>query len=142
MARTLAIAALAALPVYAQLTADELQPLLNGLARGPAATAIEKRVPLMTDDPTVAPLVDLQLFAPPVVPLDGTSCVMELLQHSFGDGSYGAPTVVAYAPPADAGCGEVGEWATISLNLTVYSIGTQYDRLGVCEPIQDRRRSS
>ncbi|KAL1755194.1 peptide N-acetyl-beta-D-glucosaminyl asparaginase amidase A-domain-containing protein [Schizophyllum commune] len=126
---TLALATFSA----AQLTPEELQPLLDGLAHRPTGDsvhALDKRVPLMTDDPTIAPLVDLQLFAPPVVPSDGTSCSQVLLQHTFGDGSYGAPTVVAYALPTDEACGEVGKWAAISLNLTVYSEGTQYDRLG------------
>ncbi|KAI4517351.1 uncharacterized protein SCHCODRAFT_02489244 [Schizophyllum commune H4-8] len=129
----LTLAIVATLPSSAQLTPEELQPLLDGLAHRPtddSAYALDKRVPLMTDDPTIAPLVDLQLFAPPVVPSDGTSCSQVLLQHTFGDGSYGAPTVVAYAPPTDEACGEVGKWAAISLNLTVYSKGTQYDRLG------------
>ncbi|KAL1664825.1 peptide N-acetyl-beta-D-glucosaminyl asparaginase amidase A-domain-containing protein [Schizophyllum commune] len=126
---TLALATFSA----AQLTPEELQPLLDGLAQRPTGDSVydlDKRVPLMTDDPTIAPLVDLQLFAPPVVPSDGTSCSQVLLQHTFGAGSYGAPTVVAYAPPTDEACGEVGKWAAISLSLTVYSEGTQYDRLG------------
>ncbi|KAL1704438.1 peptide N-acetyl-beta-D-glucosaminyl asparaginase amidase A-domain-containing protein [Schizophyllum commune] len=130
-----ALATLGALPSLAQLTPEELQPLLDGLANRPlpditSSLALNKRVPLMTDDHTISPLVDLQLFAPPVVPTDGTSCSQILLQHTFGDGSYGNPTVAAYAPPTDEACGEVGKWATISLNLTVYSYGTQYDRLG------------
>lgn len=32
------------------------------------------------------------------------------------------------SPPID--CGPVGSWAAISLNFTVTSNGTQYDRLG------------
>ena len=32
------------------------------------------------------------------------------------------------SPPTD--CGAVGSWAGISLNFTVTSDGTQYDRLG------------
>ncbi|KAI5824122.1 hypothetical protein K523DRAFT_253781 [Schizophyllum commune Tattone D] len=126
---TLALPTLAS----AQLAPEELQPLLDGLAHRPTGDSVhdlDKRVPLMTGDPTIAPLVDLQLFAPPVVPTDGTSCSQVLLQHTFGDGSYGEPTVVTYAPPTDETCGEVGKWAAISLNLTVYSEGTQYDRLG------------
>ncbi|KAK7041711.1 hypothetical protein VNI00_009000 [Paramarasmius palmivorus] len=116
------------LRVHAQLTPEQLQPLLDGLAQK-LSNDIEKRVPLMTDDPTVAPLIDLQIFAPPVTPKDGTKCEVELLKHSFGDGSYGAPAVVPYSPPTGESCGEVGKWAAISLNLSVYCIGTQYDRL-------------
>ncbi|RDB29168.1 Peptide-N4-(N-acetyl-beta-glucosaminyl)asparagine amidase A [Hypsizygus marmoreus] len=83
----------------------------------------------MTDDPTVAPLLDLQVFAPPVVPRGGSSCTLELLRHSFGDGSYNTPAIMPYIPPTAPDCGAVGKWAAISLNLSVYSIGTQYDRL-------------
>ncbi|KIY64392.1 hypothetical protein CYLTODRAFT_401965 [Cylindrobasidium torrendii FP15055 ss-10] len=114
--------------VQGQMSDEELQRLLSGLENRP--TALEKRVPLMTDDPTVAPLIDQQLFAPPVVPTGGESCEVVLLEHSFGDGSYGVPAVVPYSPPSDPSCGEVGQWAAISLNLSVYSIGTQYDRFG------------
>ncbi|GLB36566.1 putative peptide-N4-(N-acetyl-beta-glucosaminyl)asparagine amidase A [Lyophyllum shimeji] len=116
-------------PVLGQLSADELAPLLSGLAERPRDADLEARVPLMTDDPTVAPLVDLQVFAPPVVPEGGSHCAVELSKHSFGVGSYGAPAVVPYIPPAADGCGEIGKWAAISLNLSSYSIGTQYDRL-------------
>ncbi|KAJ7356751.1 peptide N-acetyl-beta-D-glucosaminyl asparaginase amidase A-domain-containing protein [Mycena albidolilacea] len=112
----------------AQPSPEELAPLLAGLEAQPAA--IERRVPLSTNDPTIAPLIDLQVFAPPAVPKQGTSCTVILLNHTFGDGSFNAPAIVAYVPPTDASCGEVGNWATISMNLSVYSIGTQYDRLG------------
>ncbi|KAJ6573981.1 peptide N-acetyl-beta-D-glucosaminyl asparaginase amidase A-domain-containing protein, partial [Mycena vulgaris] len=115
--------------VVAQPSAEELAPLLTGLAGQPQEIEIERRVPLSTNDPTAAPLIDLQVFAPPVSPKNGKSCTVTLLQHSFGDGSFNAPAVVEYAPPTHASCGEVGKWATISLNLSVYSIGTQYDRL-------------
>ncbi|THU89445.1 hypothetical protein K435DRAFT_761136, partial [Dendrothele bispora CBS 962.96] len=128
------LAAVALPVVLGQVTHEELEPLLTGLAQKPReldASQLERRVPLSTDDPTVAPLVDLQVFAPPVVPKDGTSCEVVLLEHVFGDGSFGAPAIVPYSPPTDAACGEVGKWAAISLNLTVYCIGTQYDRLGV-----------
>ncbi|KAK1229550.1 hypothetical protein PQX77_007376 [Marasmius sp. AFHP31] len=117
--------------VLAQVSPAQLEPLLSGLAHGPNRDVqLEKRVPLMTDDPTVAPLVDLQIFAPPVVPKGGKSCQIELLKHSFGDGSFDNPTVVPYSPPTAEDCGEVGQWAAISLNLSVSCIGTQYDRLG------------
>lgn len=34
-----------------------------------------------------------------------------------------------YSPPT--GCGAVGSWAAVTLNFTVTSNGTQYDRLGI-----------
>ncbi|KAK7468445.1 hypothetical protein VKT23_002958 [Stygiomarasmius scandens] len=120
--------------VFGQVTPEELEPLLVGLAQKPreiGTPQLERRVPLSTNDSTVAPLIDLQVFAPPVIPQDGTSCEVVLLEHIFGDGSFGAPAIVPYIPPTDDTCGEVGKWAAISLNLTTYSIGTQYDRLGV-----------
>ncbi|TFY62752.1 hypothetical protein EVJ58_g3662 [Rhodofomes roseus] len=49
-------------------------------------------------------------------------------RRTFGN-SYGDPEIVQYTPPTD--CGEVGSWAGISLNFTVTSNGTQYDRLGI-----------
>lgn len=79
------------LNIRAQLTTDELAPLLAGLSANPfenrasdPLSLLEKRVPLMTDDPTIAPLVDLQVFAPPVVPKGGQSCDVVLLKHTFG----------------------------------------------------------
>ncbi|KAK0506502.1 peptide N-acetyl-beta-D-glucosaminyl asparaginase amidase A-domain-containing protein [Armillaria luteobubalina] len=115
---------------FAQLTKRELGPLIEGFAGFSTGNSLTKRVPLMTDDPTVAPLVDLQVFAPPVVPREGQSCQVELLAHSFGDGSYNNPAIVAYSPPTDPDCGTIGQWAAISLNVSVSSNGTQYDRLG------------
>jgi hypothetical protein len=107
----------------AQPSPSELAPLCAALSTGPydASFELERRVPLMTDDSTRAPLVDLQVFAPPVVPKSGSKCTVTLLKHGFGDGSYGTPTVVPYAPPTAKACGPVGKWAAISLNLTVYS---------------------
>ncbi|KAJ8521749.1 hypothetical protein ONZ45_g1592 [Pleurotus djamor] len=115
-----------------QPSSNEIQPLIDELARHRFGDVsdMEKRVPLMTDDDTVAPLIDLQVFAPPAIPKSGSSCTVELLKHSFGVNSYNAPAVVPYVPPTSSACGKVGEWAAISMNLSVYSIGTQYDRLG------------
>lgn len=111
-----------ALITAAQPTPEELAPLYEALAEGPPSdSSIERRVPLSTNDDTVAPLIDLQVYAPPVVPQGGTSCTVPLLQHDFGDGSYGNPAVVAYVPPTATNCGTPGEWAAITLNLTVYS---------------------
>lgn len=114
----------ALLLVNAQPSPEELAPLLDGLFSGPAArtaTDLQKRVPLMTDDPTVAPLIDLQVFAPPVVPKGGTSCTVQLLEHSFGVDSFNKPAIASYIPPVSPQCGKVGEWAAISLNLSAFS---------------------
>ncbi|EPQ58116.1 hypothetical protein GLOTRDRAFT_136892 [Gloeophyllum trabeum ATCC 11539] len=75
-----------------------------------------------------AVLVDFQVAQPPPLPADANQCTIEILTHTFGN-SYGQPAIVQYTPPTD--CGEVGTWAGISLNFTVTSNGTQYDRLGV-----------
>ena len=107
--------------VTAQITTAQLAPLLAGLAHQ-NDFEYEKRVPLSTNDPTVAPLVDLQVYAPPAVPKHGSSCTVQLLEHSFGEGSYGAPAVVAYTPPTASACGQVGKWATVSMNISVYSL--------------------
>ncbi|KAK0456900.1 peptide N-acetyl-beta-D-glucosaminyl asparaginase amidase A-domain-containing protein [Armillaria borealis] len=130
---------------FAQLTKEDFGPLIEGFAEFSAGSALTKRVPLMTDDPTVAPLVDLQVFAPPVVPQEGPSCQVELLRHSFGDGSYNNPAVVAYSPPTNSDCGNIGQWAAITLRLVslrfltlTFSLrnGTQYDlwRTSSAEP--------
>lgn len=117
----------ALLLVNGQPSPEELAPLLDGLSDGPAvearrtATDLQKRVPLMTDDPTIAPLIDLQVFAPPVVPKGGSSCTIKLLEHSFGVDSFNKPAIVSYLPPVSPQCGKFGEWAAISLNLSVFS---------------------
>ena len=114
--------------VTAQPSPEELRPLYDALAKGPPAYALSAtsggifpRVPLSTNDDTPSPLVDLQVYAPPVVPKGGTSCDLVLLTHEFGDGSYGVPAVSDYSPPTDGVCGTVGKWAAITLNVTVYS---------------------
>ncbi|KAL6305342.1 peptide N-acetyl-beta-D-glucosaminyl asparaginase amidase A-domain-containing protein [Sparassis latifolia] len=73
-------------------------------------------------------LVDFQVAQPPPVPQDAQECTIEIVQRTFGN-SYGDPEIVEYTPPAD--CGAVGSWAGITLNFTVTSNGTQYDRLGI-----------
>jgi hypothetical protein len=65
----------------AQPSPEELRPLLAGFED---LATLDKRVPLSTNDPTVSPLIDLQVFAPPVTPRNGKSCTVNLLQHSFG----------------------------------------------------------
>lgn len=71
-------------------------------------------------------LVDFQVANPPPLPKNAKQCTVEILQHTFGN-SYGSPAIVQYSPPTD--CGPVGSWTGVSLNLTVTSNGTQYDRL-------------
>ncbi|GAA6035371.1 hypothetical protein JCM8097_008839 [Rhodosporidiobolus ruineniae] len=73
-----------------------------------------------------APLRNLQIHHPPVVPVGGKSCSVELLKHNFGL-SYYKPAIAKYNPPR--GCGKPGTWAAVILNLTVTSNGTQFDRL-------------
>ncbi|CAE6467831.1 unnamed protein product [Rhizoctonia solani] len=106
------------LPTPAQLV-SELGGGLNTLSR---------RVPLSTNDNTTIPLVDLQILHPPPVPKTGTHCTVELLKYAYGN-SYDAPAVVPYSPPTSKDCGAVGSWGAVVGNLTVYSNGTQYDRL-------------
>ena len=112
-----------ALRATAQPSPEEMAPLYRALANGfpTGKTTLERRVPLSTNDDTVAPLIDLMVYAPPIVPQGGLSCTVELLRHDFGDGSYNNPAVVEYNPPTAASCGKPGDWAAITLNLTVYS---------------------
>lgn len=112
----------------AQPSPDELRPLYDALANGPPADALSAssralfpRVPLSTNDDTPSPLVDLQVYAPPVLPKGAQSCETVLLSHEFGDGSFGVPALADYTPPTSNICGEVGRWAAITLNVTVYS---------------------
>ncbi|KIP09483.1 hypothetical protein PHLGIDRAFT_126231 [Phlebiopsis gigantea 11061_1 CR5-6] len=72
-----------------------------------------------------SPLVDFQVAQPLTLPQGVKTCTIQVLQHTFAF----SPEVVAYAPPTD--CGEPGSWAGVSLNFTVTSNGTQYDRLGI-----------
>jgi len=77
-----------------------------------------------------AVLVDFQVAQPPPLPVPSSAqqCTIQILERTFGN-SYGDPEIVQYTPPTD--CGAVGSWAGISLNFTVTSNGTQYDRLGI-----------
>ncbi|GJE90902.1 peptide N-acetyl-beta-D-glucosaminyl asparaginase amidase A-domain-containing protein [Phanerochaete sordida] len=74
------------------------------------------------------PLVDFQVAQPPPLPQDAKQCTVQILQRTFGF-SFGDPEIVQFTPPTD--CGPVGSWAGISLNFTVTSNGTQFDRLGI-----------
>ncbi|OCH93376.1 hypothetical protein OBBRIDRAFT_859505 [Obba rivulosa] len=67
------------------------------------------------------PLVDFQVAQPPPLPTNAKQCTIQILERTFGF-SFGDP-------PTD--CGPVGSWAGISLNFTVTSNGTQFDRLGI-----------
>ncbi|ESK96977.1 peptide-n4-(n-acetyl-beta-glucosaminyl)asparagine amidase a [Moniliophthora roreri MCA 2997] len=75
-----------------------------------------------------AKLVNFQLTQPPVVPQVVKQCTVQVLQRDFAF-SYGSSEVVQLDPPTD--CGPPGSWAAITLNFTVTSNGTQYDRLGI-----------
>ncbi|KLO12594.1 hypothetical protein SCHPADRAFT_407216 [Schizopora paradoxa] len=75
-----------------------------------------------------AVLVDFQVAQPPPLPKDAKQCTEVLIVHTFGN-SFGTPAIANFTPPTD--CGPVGSWAGISLNLTVTSNGTQFDRLGI-----------
>ncbi|EJD06059.1 uncharacterized protein FOMMEDRAFT_145373 [Fomitiporia mediterranea MF3/22] len=79
-------------------------------------------------DVHAAVLVDFQVAQPPPVPQDAKQCTQVLIEHTFGN-SFGSPAIANFTPPTD--CGDVGSWAGISLNLTVTSNGTQFDRLGI-----------
>lgn len=73
-------------------------------------------------------LVDFQVAQPPPVPSDVKTCTVKILERTLGN-SYYDPEIVSYSTPTD--CGTAGSWAAVTLNFTVTSNGTQYDRLGV-----------
>ncbi|KAK7014861.1 peptide-N4-(N-acetyl-beta-glucosaminyl)asparagine amidase A [Favolaschia claudopus] len=75
-----------------------------------------------------AVLVDFQVAQPPPVPQDAKQCTIQILQRDFAF-SFGDAEVVQYVPPTD--CGPPGSWAAVTLNFTVTSNGTQFDRLGI-----------
>ncbi|KAH8106837.1 peptide N-acetyl-beta-D-glucosaminyl asparaginase amidase A-domain-containing protein [Cristinia sonorae] len=75
-----------------------------------------------------ARLVDFQVAQPPPLPQDAKQCTVKILERTFGF-SFGLSEIVQFTPPTD--CGPVGSWAGISLNFTVTSNGTQFDRLGI-----------
>lgn len=75
-----------------------------------------------------AVLVDFQVAQPPPVPKDAKQCTIEILRRDFAF-SFGSAEVVQFEPPVD--CGPIGSWAAITLNFTVTSNGTQFDRLGI-----------
>ncbi|KAI0709482.1 peptide N-acetyl-beta-D-glucosaminyl asparaginase amidase A-domain-containing protein [Earliella scabrosa] len=75
-----------------------------------------------------AVLVDFQVAQPPPLPQDAKQCTIQILQRTFGF-SFGMSEIVQYEPPTD--CGAPGSWAGVSLNFTVTSNGTQFDRLGI-----------
>ncbi|KAG8807714.1 hypothetical protein FRC17_004299, partial [Serendipita sp. 399] len=72
------------------------------------------------------PLVNFQVNQPLAVPKNVPKCEVELVHHVFAN-SYYQPAITAYTPPK---CGPLGSgWSAITLNWTVTSNGTQYDRL-------------
>lgn len=73
-------------------------------------------------------LVDFQVAQPPPLPREATQCTVLVLQRTFAF-SFGHSEVVQFTPPTD--CGTPGSWTGISLNFTVTSNGTQFDRLGI-----------
>lgn len=75
-----------------------------------------------------AVLVDFQVTQPPPVPQDARQCTIQILQRNFAF-SFGSAEVVQFTPPST--CGPIGSWAAITLNFTVTSNGTQFDRLGI-----------
>ncbi|KAI0062254.1 hypothetical protein BV25DRAFT_1825690 [Artomyces pyxidatus] len=75
-----------------------------------------------------ARLVDFQVAQPPPIPQDTKQCTIRILQRTFAF-SFGDAEVVEFTPPTD--CGTPGSWTGISLNFTVTSNGTQFDRLGI-----------
>ncbi|KAF9532985.1 peptide N-acetyl-beta-D-glucosaminyl asparaginase amidase A-domain-containing protein [Crepidotus variabilis] len=73
-------------------------------------------------------LVNFQVTQPPIVPQNVKKCTIKVLERDFAF-SYGLAEVVQLQPPTD--CGPSGTWSAITLNFTVTSNGTQYDRLGI-----------
>ncbi|KAF8077943.1 peptide N-acetyl-beta-D-glucosaminyl asparaginase amidase A-domain-containing protein [Lyophyllum atratum] len=77
-----------------------------------------------------AVLRNFQVAQPAVVPHDAKQCTIKVLQRDFAF-SFGrkinSAEVVQLVPPTD--CGPLGSWAAITLNLTMTSNGTQFDRL-------------
>ncbi|KAJ7219276.1 peptide N-acetyl-beta-D-glucosaminyl asparaginase amidase A-domain-containing protein [Mycena pura] len=80
--------------------------------------------------PGKAVLVDFQVAQPPPVPQDAKQCTIQILQRDFAF-SFGLYLIdiSSQSPPSD--CGPPGSWAGITLNFTVTSNGTQFDRLGI-----------
>ncbi|BGP21835.1 proteophosphoglycan ppg4 [Rhodotorula toruloides] len=75
------------------------------------------------------PLWNLQVQHPPIVPANGEKCTIQLVSHDFAN-SYYQPAIVDYLPPSSKECAFLaGDAASIVLNLTVTSNGTQFDRL-------------
>ncbi|KAF5331091.1 hypothetical protein D9619_005764 [Psilocybe cf. subviscida] len=73
-------------------------------------------------------LVDFQVAQPPPVPTDAKQCTVQVLKRDFAF-SFGLSEIVQLVPPTD--CGPPGSWAAVTLNFTVTSNGTQFDRLGI-----------
>ncbi|KAK7054897.1 hypothetical protein VNI00_003360 [Paramarasmius palmivorus] len=80
-----------------------------------------------------ARLVDFQVAQPPPVPQDVEQCTIQILHRALFRRdfafSFGMSEVVQFTPPTE--CGPAGSWSAITLNFTVTSNGTQFDRLGI-----------
>ncbi|KAJ8521617.1 hypothetical protein ONZ45_g1709 [Pleurotus djamor] len=90
-------------------------------------------------------LRNFQVTQPVLIPKNVKSCTIKVLQYAtfiFTSSSiyavvlrrdfafsFGLAEVVQLVPPTD--CGRPGTWSAISLNFTVTSNGTQFDRLGI-----------
>ncbi|KAA1114410.1 hypothetical protein PGT21_007926 [Puccinia graminis f. sp. tritici] len=102
------------------ITFLNLPPTILGHGRSPSK--------LQTRQIVVRPnaLRNFEIREPPVVPRS-KACDQLLLKYNFAN-SYGKPGNASYLPPKD--CGQPGDWASVIFNLTITSIGKQYDRLG------------
>ncbi|KAI0030816.1 peptide N-acetyl-beta-D-glucosaminyl asparaginase amidase A-domain-containing protein [Vararia minispora EC-137] len=75
-------------------------------------------------------LVDFQVAQPPPLPKNAQQCTTRILEYvTFVFFPSSSNEGFSSRPPTD--CGEPGSWAGISLNFTVTSNGTQFDRLGI-----------
>ncbi|KAF5391346.1 hypothetical protein D9757_001888 [Collybiopsis confluens] len=72
---------------------------------------------------------DFQVAQPPVVPSQAKKCTVEVFRHDFANSFVDGSAITQLTPPQN--CGSIGSWAAITLNLTVTTNGTQFDRLGI-----------
>ncbi|KAJ4487951.1 peptide N-acetyl-beta-D-glucosaminyl asparaginase amidase A-domain-containing protein [Lentinula aciculospora] len=84
---------------------------------------------LLTSLSSEAVIQDFQVAQPSVVPVDTKRCTVEIFRHDFANSFVDGSAIAQLDPPED--CGPVGSWAAITLNLTVTTNGTQFDRLGI-----------
>ncbi|KIK57830.1 hypothetical protein GYMLUDRAFT_46042 [Collybiopsis luxurians FD-317 M1] len=72
---------------------------------------------------------DFQVAQPPVVPPGAKQCTVQIFKHDFANSFADGSAITQLDPPHD--CGPIGSWAAVTLNLTVTTNGTQFDRLGI-----------